>query len=136
MSTNPTHTHTHIYTPIHTRYVEEGPVAALFRQSPLNAIWEGSGNVICLDVLRAFAREPASRRVFLAELHRHKLMHRVIKPENVCLTEGWRECKLIGKPLAFKPAPLKGTLVLIGAVCSNPSCVQTSGWRRRRRRPR
>ena len=39
-------------------YVEAGPMPRLFRQSPLNAIWEGSGNVIALDVLRAIAREP------------------------------------------------------------------------------
>ncbi|PWR24149.1 acyl-CoA dehydrogenase family protein [Zavarzinia aquatilis] len=39
-------------------YIETGPMARLFRQSPLNAIWEGSGNVIALDVLRAMAREP------------------------------------------------------------------------------
>jgi putative acyl-CoA dehydrogenase len=39
-------------------YVENGPMPRLFRQSPLNAIWEGSGNVIALDVLRGFAREP------------------------------------------------------------------------------
>ncbi|NWH09477.1 MAG: acyl-CoA dehydrogenase family protein [Alphaproteobacteria bacterium] len=39
-------------------YVEAGPMPRLFRQSPLNAIWEGSGNVIALDVLRAMAREP------------------------------------------------------------------------------
>ena len=32
----------------------------LFRQSPLNGVWEGSGNVICLDVLRAMARSPES----------------------------------------------------------------------------
>ena len=38
-------------------YVETGPMPRLFRQSPLNAIWEGSGNVIALDVLRAMARE-------------------------------------------------------------------------------
>lgn len=38
-------------------YVEEGPMPRLFRQSPLNAIWEGSGNVIALDVLRAIARD-------------------------------------------------------------------------------
>ena len=49
-------------------YVEDGPIARLFRQSPLNAIWEGSGNVICLDVLRALRREPDSARVLLAEL--------------------------------------------------------------------
>lgn len=39
-------------------YVEAGPMPRLFRQSPLNAIWEGAGNVIALDVLRAVAREP------------------------------------------------------------------------------
>lgn len=39
-------------------YIEAGPMPRLFRQSPLNAIWEGSGNVIALDVLRAFEREP------------------------------------------------------------------------------
>jgi putative acyl-CoA dehydrogenase len=39
-------------------YIEAGPLARLFRQSPLNAIWEGSGNVIALDLLRALAREP------------------------------------------------------------------------------
>ncbi len=38
-------------------YVESGPMPRLFRQSPLNAIWEGSGNVIALDVLRAMGRE-------------------------------------------------------------------------------
>ncbi|MGP1282947.1 MAG: acyl-CoA dehydrogenase family protein [Parasphingopyxis sp.] len=38
-------------------YVETGPMPRHFRQSPLNAIWEGSGNVIALDVLRAMGRE-------------------------------------------------------------------------------
>ena len=40
----------------------------LFRQSPLNGVWEGSGNVIALDVLRAVARSPESLDRFLAEL--------------------------------------------------------------------
>ena len=39
-------------------YVEEGVLARHYRESPVNAIWEGSGNVMCLDVLRALAREP------------------------------------------------------------------------------
>ena len=39
-------------------YIETGPMPRLFRQSPLNAIWEGSGNVIALDLLRGLAREP------------------------------------------------------------------------------
>ncbi|MFO7562377.1 MAG: acyl-CoA dehydrogenase family protein [Enhygromyxa sp.] len=49
-------------------YIEEGAMARLFRQSPLNSIWEGSGNVICLDVLRAMGREPACVEALLAEL--------------------------------------------------------------------
>ena len=49
-------------------YVEEAPLARLFRESPLNGIWEGSGNVMCLDVLRAAAREPESLEALLAEL--------------------------------------------------------------------
>lgn len=40
----------------------------LFRESPLNSIWEGSGNVQCLDVLRAMARNPRAVEAFVAEL--------------------------------------------------------------------
>src|SRR2546421_13114405 len=39
----------------------------LYRQQPLNSIWEGSGNVICLDVLRALQRSPETGDAFLAE---------------------------------------------------------------------
>ena len=49
-------------------YVEEAPMARLFRESPLNGIWEGSGNVICLDVLRAAARDPESVAALLDEI--------------------------------------------------------------------
>src|SRR5690606_27235463 len=49
-------------------YVEESILARLYRQAPLNSIWEGSGNIQCLDVLRALAREPASGQALLAEL--------------------------------------------------------------------
>jgi putative acyl-CoA dehydrogenase len=40
----------------------------LFRESPLNSIWEGSGNVQCLDVLRAMIKSPASLEAFFAEV--------------------------------------------------------------------
>ncbi|HJK95583.1 MAG TPA: acyl-CoA dehydrogenase family protein, partial [Polyangiaceae bacterium LLY-WYZ-14_1] len=49
-------------------YVEESGMPRLFRQSPLNAIWEGSGNVIALDVARALGREPASKDALLGVL--------------------------------------------------------------------
>jgi putative acyl-CoA dehydrogenase len=49
-------------------YVEESVLPRLFRQSPLNGIWEGSGNVICLDVLRAMGRSPEAVEAFFDEL--------------------------------------------------------------------
>ncbi|MDA8370374.1 MAG: acyl-CoA dehydrogenase family protein [Nocardiopsaceae bacterium] len=49
-------------------YVEESGMPRLFRDSPLNSIWEGSGNVAALDVLRAMARQPEGVEAFLAEL--------------------------------------------------------------------
>lgn len=49
-------------------YAEEAPLARLYRELPVNSIWEGSGNVMCLDVLRALSREPHAREALLAEL--------------------------------------------------------------------
>jgi len=49
-------------------YIEDGPMPRLFRESPLNGIWEGSGNVMALDVLRAAAREPESVAALLTEI--------------------------------------------------------------------
>jgi len=49
-------------------YVEECPLPRAYREAPLNSIWEGSANVICLDVLRAAQREPAAVDALLAEL--------------------------------------------------------------------
>ena len=49
-------------------YVEEGILARLYREAPLNAIWEGSGNVMCLDVLRALSREPEAAQEVLRAL--------------------------------------------------------------------
>jgi putative acyl-CoA dehydrogenase len=49
-------------------YVEDSGMPRLFRESPLNGIWEGSGNVICLDVLRAMRRNPESVEAFFAEV--------------------------------------------------------------------
>ncbi|HET7124434.1 MAG TPA: acyl-CoA dehydrogenase family protein, partial [Bradyrhizobium sp.] len=49
-------------------YVEEGILARHYRESPVNAIWEGSGNVMCLDVLRALSREPDAAGAVLQHL--------------------------------------------------------------------
>ncbi|MFM2356822.1 MAG: hypothetical protein RLZZ528_2558 [Pseudomonadota bacterium] len=49
-------------------YVEDTPLPMLYREAPLNGIWEGSGNVICLDILRTLAREPAAAAALQTEL--------------------------------------------------------------------
>ena len=51
-------------------YVEEAPLARLYRDVPLNSIWEGSGNVQCLDVLRAMRKEPDSVEALFGELRK------------------------------------------------------------------
>ncbi len=49
-------------------YVEESIMPRLYREAPLNSIWEGSGNVNCLDVLRAMRKEPRGVEAFFAEV--------------------------------------------------------------------
>jgi putative acyl-CoA dehydrogenase len=49
-------------------YVEEAPLARLYREAPLNGIWEGSANVICLDALRALGRSPDAFEILAAEI--------------------------------------------------------------------
>ena len=49
-------------------FVEESLMPRLYRDAPLNSIWEGSGNVAALDVLRAFAKEPEGLPAFMAEV--------------------------------------------------------------------
>ena len=49
-------------------YVEESPLPRLYRESPLNSLWEGAGNVNALDLLRVGAKEPESVEALLAEI--------------------------------------------------------------------
>jgi putative acyl-CoA dehydrogenase len=53
-------------------YVEDSIMPRLYRESPVNAIWEGSGNVIALDLVRAIAREPGSVDALEKELESSK----------------------------------------------------------------
>ncbi len=48
-------------------YVEEGPMARFYREAPVNSIWEGSGNVMCLDVLRALERDSQGAHALLGQ---------------------------------------------------------------------
>jgi putative acyl-CoA dehydrogenase len=51
-------------------YVESSTMPRLYREAPVNSAWEGPGNVICLDVLRALGRQPQTREAFIAECDR------------------------------------------------------------------
>jgi putative acyl-CoA dehydrogenase len=59
-------------------YVEESGMPRLLRDSPLNSIWEGSGNVAALDVLRATLKEPEGLPAFLAECEQGRGAHALL----------------------------------------------------------
>ncbi len=59
-------------------YVEEGILPRLYREAPLNSIWEGCGNIQCLDVLRAMARSQGSLDAFMDEIKSEQGKHRLL----------------------------------------------------------
>jgi putative acyl-CoA dehydrogenase len=77
-------------------YVEEAILARLYRELPLNSIWEGSGNVMCLDVLRALAKTPQALDIALAEIQAARGADRRLDAHVTALTDeiardGFRE---------------------------------------------
>ena len=69
-------------------YVETGPLARLYREAPVNSIWEGSGNVMCLDVLRAIGREPDVAQCWFEWLTERVGSHAVLRAALAQL-HGW-----------------------------------------------
>ncbi|WP_372827537.1 acyl-CoA dehydrogenase family protein [Polaromonas sp.] len=55
-------------------FIEENPMARLYREAPLNSVWEGSANMMCMDVRRAMRRDAACREAFMAELQQVRRM--------------------------------------------------------------
>jgi putative acyl-CoA dehydrogenase len=68
-------------------YVEDSVLPRLYRQAPLNSIWEGSGNIQCLDVLRALRREEGCRAALFAELEAAAGMHAALDRETTTLRD-------------------------------------------------
>jgi putative acyl-CoA dehydrogenase len=64
-------------------YVEESGMPRLYRQAPLNSIWEGSGNIQCLDVLRALQKEPSCGQALWAELAQTRGAHAALDEASV-----------------------------------------------------
>ncbi|QGG41750.1 acyl-CoA dehydrogenase family protein [Aeromicrobium yanjiei] len=97
-------------------YVEESGMPLLFRESPLNSIWEGSGNVQALDVLRALSREPESLEAWVTEVgtvrgeNRHlDAMAETVLTELADLTDIETRARRIAGQMA---AVLQGTVLL------------------------
>ncbi|WP_454762631.1 acyl-CoA dehydrogenase family protein [Cupriavidus campinensis] len=72
-------------------YVEEGPMARLYREAPVNSIWEGSGNVMCLDVMRALQRNPDDGARILHDLARLSNGNAAVRAELASLQAMLRE---------------------------------------------
>ena len=62
-------------------YVDNGIMARIFKEAPVNTIWEGSGNVMCLDVLRAIGRDPESLEVLFKNLASTAMQDETLKDE-------------------------------------------------------
>ena len=62
-------------------YVDNGIMARIFKEAPVNTIWEGSGNVMCLDVLRASGRDPESLEVLFKNLASTAMQDETLKDE-------------------------------------------------------
>ena len=71
--------------------MEDCMMPRLFRESPVNAIWEGSGNVQCLDVLRAMQRSPDSVDAYLAEVARAQGAHAALDAQVAALVRELRD---------------------------------------------
>ena len=72
-------------------YVEESTLPRLYREAPVNSVWEGSGNVICLDVLRAIERRPETLDALLNELEKARGADRRLDAELNRLKSGLLE---------------------------------------------
>ncbi len=68
-------------------YIEESAMPRRYREQPLMSIWEGSGNVICLDVLRAMNRSPETVEAFVDEIERVQGVDRRLDEHRLCLKD-------------------------------------------------
>lgn len=113
-------------------YVEEWEMARHFRQSPLNAIWEGSGNVIALDILRTCGKEPLALQALLARVattsHVHPALRKHVKALTGLLTR--EDAKSLQDPLYARYLVEHLALALLGhalaTVASAPQAAARS----------
>ena len=100
-------------------YVEDFLLARLYRQAPLNALWEGSGNIQCLDVLRALSKTPAALEAFFQECsearHSEPRLDRYLRSLEHALTDS-SELEFGARRLVARMALALQASLLIGAA--------------------
>ena len=95
-------------------YVESGPMARMYRESPVNSIWEGSGNVMCLDVLRAIAKEQEGFELLLNEFQETASAHPALRDSIDALRQDLKSSAVQQEMLARR---ITQRLVLIIQSC-------------------
>lgn len=91
-------------------YVDNGIMARIFKEAPVNTIWEGSGNVMCLDVLRAIGREPESIDILFQDLAATAIQDERLKQELQTL---FKLCQQPADELQFMGRSLVSRLTLL-----------------------
>jgi len=92
-------------------YVEEGLIARAYREAPVNAIWEGSGNVMCLDVLRVLQRSPETAERVAERFAKEAAG----EPQLIAAVETLKQ--MLRAPAEADGRHLTETLALVGAAC-------------------
>ncbi len=119
--------------------MEDGIMPRLYREAPINAIWEGSGNVQCLDMIRAMLKSPGSLEAFLVEIRRaadcHANLDRAIEELQRCFAEPdtleYRARSVVGKmALAIQASTLLqfGDPAVAEAFCLSRLGRDNQGW--------
>jgi putative acyl-CoA dehydrogenase len=94
-------------------YVEDSGLPRLYRDAPLNSIWEGSGNVTALDVLRALARTPEAAEAVLAEIGQAAGADRRLDQAAARLTDDLAAAAKAGAQGGYQARRLAGRLALV-----------------------
>lgn len=119
--------------------MEDCIMPRLFRESPINTIWEGSGNVQCLDMIRAMNRNPESLDAFMNEVHKaegkHPLMNRSLSDLQAELSDKndveYRSRRIVEKmALTIQASTLLqyGKAEVADAYCKARLDVPNHGW--------
>ena len=88
-------------------YCEESELPRLYREMPVNSIWEGSGNIMCLDVMRVLSKQPAAMELLAAECAE-------VKGQNRHLDRAWRQLQqLLKRPAEEQGREMPGWSIVL-----------------------